>query len=34
MEGAQPKAPNGIAFNLESHIEYATGAVVSKILIK
>ena len=26
--------PKGKAFNLESHIEYATGSVVSKTLIK
>ncbi|GAB6909516.1 cupin domain-containing protein [Desulfosarcina cetonica] len=30
----QANAPKGIAFDLESHIEYAAGAVVSKTLIK
>jgi quercetin dioxygenase-like cupin family protein len=28
------KAPKGTAFNLENHIEYAAGSVVSKTLIK
>ena len=27
-------APKGTAFNLENHIEYAAGSVVSKTLIK
>jgi quercetin dioxygenase-like cupin family protein len=30
----QADSAKGIAFNLESHIEYAAGAVVSKTLIK
>ena len=30
----QSKTPKGKAFNLENHIEYAVGSVVSKTLIK
>jgi quercetin dioxygenase-like cupin family protein len=30
----QANTPKGKAFNLESHIEYAAGSVVSKTLIK
>lgn len=29
----QPTTPKGEAFNLENHIEYAAGSVVSKTLI-
>jgi quercetin dioxygenase-like cupin family protein len=30
----QANTPKGTAFNLENHIEYASGSVVSKTLIK